>query len=269
MSAPRWGPPRRMPYGATQFAFRAAGSGGSTDFPFVAGPTALPAAARALKPCGISSRRSAAQETGLHARTTHSSLDGSRRFFPGPPLGAGPRAPRPRPRPALAPLPVARAAAGDNGNFARDGRTGPDLIFATAGLPAIAASDTPPVGIHHCSIGPEGNAAETAARIPSTGNGGASSTDKALALMRQLKHPERDPRELLLPTGHVSETRLSLLRDIFTTPPTPPGRLPPKLIRPPLQVATPSASQVHLSRHRPMANWPCWPCQTGLLSDRH
>lgn len=202
-----------------------AASGDSADFPFDAGPTALHAAARVLKPCGTSSRRSTALENGRHAGTARNSLDGSREFYEGPSLGAGPRAARRAAR--LAPLPAARAAAGDNENSARDGRIGLVLIFATAALPAIAASGTPPAGIPRCNIGLEDNAAGTAARSPSANNGGASSTDKALALDRHGKHPERDPRELLLPTGQVSEMSRSLLRDIFTTPPTPPGRLLP------------------------------------------
>lgn len=130
-----------------------AASGDSADFPFDAGPTALHAAARVLKPCGTSSRRSTALENGRHAGTARNSLDGSREFYEGPSLGAGPRAARRAAR--LAPLPAARAAAGDNENSARDGRIGLVLIFATAALPAIAASGTPPAGIPRCNIGLE------------------------------------------------------------------------------------------------------------------
>lgn len=224
-----------MPYQATQFVVTAAGNEGCADFPFVADPSALHAGAHALKPCGISSRRNVVQESGQHARTTHSSLDGSRRFFRDPSLGAGPRQVRQGPRPTLAPLPSAGAPAGDNENSAGGGRSGLAPTSATAGPPANAASGTPPAGTPGCNIGPEGNAAEITAHIPSADNGGASSTDKALALMCKLKHPERDPRELLLPTGHVSEMSHSRLRDIFTTPPTPPNELLPKLIQSRLQ----------------------------------
>ena len=221
--------------------FTAAGTKASAHGAFFAAPSALPAGARALKPCGISSHRNAAQESGLRAGTTRSSRDGSRKFFPGRPLGAGPRAAPPGPRPTLVPLPAARAPAGDNGNSAGGDKTGPVPIFATAGRPASAATGTPPAGIPGCNSGPEGTAAETTARSPSAGSGGASS-DKALALMRQVKHPERDPRELQLPTGQVSEMSRSLLRDIFTTPPTPPGRLPPRLVRP-LSQSPPQATR--------------------------
>lgn len=229
-AAPRCSLSWRMPYQATQLVVTAAQSGDCAGFPFCVCPSALRAGARVLKPCGISSRRSAAQENGLLAGTTRSSLDGSRRFFEGPPLGAGPRAARRAARQALALLPAVRAPAGDNGNSARGGRSGPDPIFATVGLPANAASDKPPAGTPRCNSGPEDKAAEITARIPSADNGGASSSDKVLDPMRQVKHPERDPRELLLPTGQVSEKSHSLLRDPFITPPTPPGRLPPKLI---------------------------------------
>jgi hypothetical protein len=146
---------------------------------YAVAPTSPRAAARAVKPDGTSTNRTADAGNAVWKQTTRSSLAGHREIFPNFRLGADPRAGPGRPLPQRPlPPPAASAPAGDTGNSGGDDTR--DRLPSSA-MPGRHATALPPPDTPGCNTAPADSGAQRTARIPSAGSDAASAPDKSLA----------------------------------------------------------------------------------------
>jgi hypothetical protein len=167
---------------------------------YAAVPTAPRAAARAVKPDGTSTNRTADAGSAARKQTTRSSPAGHRKIFPKSRLGADPRAGLGKPLPQRPlPPPAARASVADSDNSDADGTPGPLPSSARPGRHAKRATAPPPADTPDCNTAPTATEAQRTARIPSAGSGAASAPDKSLVSDEIVDHAQEDPRERQLP----------------------------------------------------------------------
>lgn len=163
-------------------------------------PTSPRAAARAVKPDGTSTNRTADAGNAAWEQTARSSPAGHKKIFPKPRLGADPRAGPGRHLPQRPlPPPAAPSPAADTGNSGADGTPGPLPSSARSGGHAKHATALPPADTPDCNIVPADSGAQRTARIPSAGSDAASALEKSLAPNEIVDHAQEDPRERQLP----------------------------------------------------------------------
>lgn len=127
-----------------------------------------------------------------------------------PRLGAGPRTPLSR---QLTP-PPARDAAADNADLALADAPDPVASPASAGRPAIAATDTLPADTPHCNSGSGGATADTIVRSPSA-DIAAADHDNRLVLDLTKEDTEVGPRERELPGSSLEAELTTPLRGVL------------------------------------------------------
>lgn len=167
---------------------------------YAAVPTAPRARARAVKPDGTSTNRTADAGSAAWGQTTRSSPAGHRKIFPKSRLGADPRVGPGRflqQRPL--PPPAAPAPAGDTGNSGSDDTRDRLPSSAMPGRHAKHATALPPADTPGCNTAPVDSGAQRTARTPSAGSDAASAPDKSLASDEIVDHAQEDPRERQLP----------------------------------------------------------------------
>lgn len=161
---------------------------------YAATPTGPRAGARAVKPDGTSTNRTADAGSAAWEQTTRSSPAGHREIFPNSRLGADPRTGPGRPLQWL-PRPAAHVPAADTGNSGGDGTPGPLPSSARSGGHAKHAIVLPLADTPDCNTAPAAVGAQRTARIPSAGSDAASAPDKSLAPDQIVDHAQEDPRE--------------------------------------------------------------------------
>lgn len=187
------------------------------------------APARRATPDGITSYRISAGDCVRKSQTRCNSPDDRRKIFVPKTRCDGPRSRILPPRPNWFAVP---SIAGDTVGTAPGDALGPLPSADSAAQPAIATIAGLPGSNPHCNSGSKDAMAESTAHTPSADNAANGPTTCDCYQRRPLdqnpnsEHAEMGPREVLLPTGQVSEEeRLLLFRGAIeplprTTPPS-------------------------------------------------
>ena len=189
---------------------------------YAAAPTAPRAAARAVKPDGISTNRIVDEGNAARERTTRNSPDGHKESFPKYRLGADPRTPPGRSaRQRPVPPPAVRGPVDGTDNSVDDGTRAHAPSSARSGWHANAANGPlhPDRPVRNTATGHI--RAQRTARSLSTDSGAAVAIDWSLALKKIVDHHEVDPRERQLPKGRVPGRTSIPLRDALYPLPYP------------------------------------------------
>jgi|GEM_PF-5796586 hypothetical protein len=194
---------------------------------YAASPTSPRAGARAVKPDGTSTNRTADADSAAWEQTTRSSPAEHKKIFPKSRLGADPRAGPGKPLRRLPlPPPAAPAPAADTGNSDADGTPGLLPSSARPGRHAKHAIARPPADTPDCNTAPAAAGAQRTARIPSASSGAASDPDESLAPDETVDHAQEDPRERQLPKvksrgGAALLSETLYVRYLIPRPPSP------------------------------------------------
>ena len=165
-------------------------------------------------PDGITSYRISAADCVRRTQTSCNSPDDRRKIFAPKTRCDGPRSRILPPRPNWFAVP---SSAGDTVGTAPGDALGPLPSADSAAQPAIATIAGLPGSNPHCNSGSKDARAESTAHTPSADNAANGPTTCDCRQRRPLdqnpnsEHAEMGPREVLLPTGQVSEEERLLL----------------------------------------------------------
>lgn len=165
-------------------------------------------------PDGITSYRISAADCVRRTQTSCNSPDDRRKIFAPKTRCDGPRSRILPPRPNWFAVP---SSAGDTVGTAPGDALGPLPSADNAAQPAIATIAGLPGSNSHCNSGSKDARAESTAHTPSADNAANGPTTCDCRQRRPLdqnpnsEHAEMGPREVLLPTGQVSEEERLLL----------------------------------------------------------